>query len=143
MFKSMKKDKGFSLVELLVVVIIMAILASIAIPIYLRYTERGRAAGPKAYLRSVKQAYETYFTTHGSTDGYEVEEALDDAGLQQSVRDQWEFDVLGNPPTEYICTSTAEFTSGEGKQVRYIVETNKYTGWGTDTFTNVETGGED
>ncbi len=143
MFKLMKKDKGFSLVELLVVVIIMAILATIAVPIYLRYVEKGKAAGPKAYLRSVKEAYETRLTTTGSTDGYEVEDALDDAGIKQAVREEWEFDVLGNPPTEYVCTSTAEFESGEGKQVRFIVEDNEYTGWGIDTFTNTETGGEE
>ncbi|OQY37813.1 MAG: pilus assembly protein TapA [Candidatus Cloacimonetes bacterium 4572_65] len=143
MFKFMKKDKGFSLVELLVVVIIMAILASIAVPIYLRYTERGRAAGPKAYLRSVKQSYDTYFTTHGTTDGYEIEDALDDAGMNEAVKEQWEFDVIGNPPVEYICTSTAEYDSGEGKQVRYIVEDNEYTGWGIDTFTDITTGGEE
>lgn len=143
MFTFMKKDKGFSLVELLVVVIIMAILASIAVPIYLRYTEKGKAAAPKTYIRSVKQAYDTYFTTHGTTDGYEIEEALDDAGIKQSVRKDWEFDVLGNPPTEYIATSTSEYESGEGKQVRFIVEDNEYKGWGTDSFTNTETGAEE
>ncbi len=142
MFRFMKKDKGFSLVELLAVIIIMTILASIAVPIYLRYTERGKAAGPKAYLRSVKQAYDTYYTMNGTTDGYEIEDALDDAGISAAVRDQWEFDVIGNPPQEYICTSTSEFDSGEGKQVRFIVEDNTYTGWGIDSFTDVETGGE-
>jgi len=143
MFRFMKKDKGFSLVELLAVIIIMTILASIAVPIYLRYTERGKATAPKAYLRSVKQAYDTYYTMNGTTDGYEIEDALDDAGISTAVRDQWEFDVLGDPPEEYICTSTSEFDSGEGKVVRFIVEDNTYTGWGIDTFTDVETGGEE
>jgi prepilin-type N-terminal cleavage/methylation domain-containing protein len=139
----MKKDKGFSLVELLAVIIIMTILASVAVPIYLRYVERGKATAPKAYLRSVKQAYDTYFTMNGTTDGYEVEDALDEAGISTAVKDQWEFDVLGNPPEEYICTSTSDFASGEGHEVRYIVEENQFTGWGIDTFTDIETGGEE
>ncbi|MBI9030603.1 prepilin-type N-terminal cleavage/methylation domain-containing protein [bacterium] len=143
MFRFMKKDRGFSLVELLAVIIIMTILAAIAVPIYLRHTERAKASEPKANIRALKQSYDTYFTTNGTTDGYEVEDALDDAGISQAVRDKWEFDVIGQPPTEYITKSTSEYESGEGKEVRYVVAENKYYGWGTDTFTDVETGGED
>ena len=38
----MKKDRGFTLIELMVVVIVIAILAAIAIPSYLNQTRKAR-----------------------------------------------------------------------------------------------------
>ncbi len=43
MFKFMKSKKGFSLVELMIVVVIMAILVAVAVPIYNSVTGKSRA----------------------------------------------------------------------------------------------------
>ena len=43
MFKFMKSKKGFSLVELMIVVVIMAILVAVAVPIYNSVTGNARA----------------------------------------------------------------------------------------------------
>lgn len=43
MFKFMKSKKGFSLVELMIVVVIMAILVVVAVPIYNSVTDNARA----------------------------------------------------------------------------------------------------
>lgn len=83
-------------------------------------------------LQAIKQAYDTYFTINGTTDGYEVEDALDDAGLSEDISGKWVFEVIGNPPKEYIATSNSAFKFGEGKQIKYIVEEGKFTGWGTE-----------
>ena len=42
MFKFMKSKKGFTLVELMIVVVIMAILVAVAVPIYNAVTENAR-----------------------------------------------------------------------------------------------------
>ncbi len=54
----MKKtmQKGFSLVELMVVIAIIAILAAVAVPMYSNYTDRARISGEISQLGAAKNA---------------------------------------------------------------------------------------
>lgn len=52
----MKNNSGFSLVELIVVIAIMAILAGVAVPTYSRYIEKANDASVNAELDEIKTA---------------------------------------------------------------------------------------
>lgn len=138
MSKFLKNSKGFTLVEILVVVIIVAILAAIAVPIYLRYVERARATEAQTAINAIRTAYRVHRQTYGSTDNYALEDALQDSRLGRSTLENWTFEVVGNPPTQYIATSTSEFGGGEGHQVIYVVEDARFYGYGIDRYSDEE-----
>ena len=66
----MKNQKGFSLVELLVVVIIIAIVAAIAIPNLLASRRAANEASAISALRTLHSAEVTYFATAGGNTKY-------------------------------------------------------------------------
>lgn len=60
----MTRSRGFTLIELLIVVAIIAVLASIAIPMYQRYTFRARRADGQQLLQAIATAEERYYSTN-------------------------------------------------------------------------------
>lgn len=64
--KRMKSEGGFTLVELLVVIIIIGILAAIAIPMYLNQRTKGWQASDKSDLRNAAIAMESYYTDNAT-----------------------------------------------------------------------------
>lgn len=59
--------KGFTLVELIIVVIVIGILATIAIPQYMKAVERARVGKGKSMLGMILQAEKMYSAEHSGT----------------------------------------------------------------------------
>ena len=56
---------GFTLIEVLIVMIILAILAAIAMPMYLGQRDRAKGAAVKASIHSIQVAVESYAVDNG------------------------------------------------------------------------------
>lgn len=78
-------EQGFTLVELLVVVIIIGVLAAIAIPVFLNQREKAHTASVKSDLRNMVSAQ---FVYHGETGSFSsTVGGLRDEGFRESDAD--------------------------------------------------------
>lgn len=82
----MKRSSGFTLLELLMVVIIIAILASIALPQFLRVAERARASEALAILGAMRSSEIRY-------------KAQSPASIFTGALNELDVDLPGVPPT--------------------------------------------
>ncbi|WP_425666347.1 type IV pilin protein [Vibrio tubiashii] len=62
-----RKTKGFTLIELMIVVAIIGVLASISIPAYQDYVRKSEAASALATLKSLITPAEVFYQENGTT----------------------------------------------------------------------------
>ena len=133
----MRNQKGFTLIELIMVTIILGILAAVAIPRYMTTVEKAEAAAEDAVINSVKAGLETYAT-----------EQLMDNGRRSWPTNPW--DALDTKPSGYTTDSDDADTDGEWtynsttKKITHQRNDNSRVGWqyneGTQTGDNADVG---
>jgi type IV pilus assembly protein PilA len=71
MFKMVKGKKGFTLIELMIVVAIVGILAAIAIPAYLDYTVKSKITEVTTAMDALAQSASEYHASAGAFPSYQ------------------------------------------------------------------------
>lgn len=101
-FEVEEQDKGFTLVELLIVIVILGILATVTVFAVTGITSRGKDSACKSDLKTIQTAEEAFSANTGA---YTTsQQALVDAGLMHSTSPNWTITVTpgnpaANPPT--------------------------------------------
>jgi type IV pilus assembly protein PilA len=104
---SMKKDRGFSLLELLIVVAIILIIATIAIPSLLRSRQSAQESSAVAQLRTINTAEVTYLSSNQGTYGsipFLITQGLLDSRFASSVSG-YTYTVISASPTDYTASA--------------------------------------
>ena len=109
-------SKGFSLVELMIVVVIIGILAAVAVPAYFNHILRSRQADAYHNLLDIKAAQEMYYSQN---DAYYINTGSDLSNID-----------VDNPFIKLL-----SFNSGDSKYYRYRISSGD-----TFTFTAVAEG---
>ena len=146
MFRNIRKklSEGFTLIEILIVVVIIGILAAVAIPTYFQYVQRGYASDAKVQIKNILENSKLYYSENDefpedvklmNEEGY--------ANVPEATLRKWQFTIeLSYESSQGISgTITAEsldeMKGGAGKILMYDVQQGKFLGYGT----NEEIGG--
>ena len=81
----MKNNKGFSLVELIVVIAIMAILAAVAIPTFAGFITKANVAADIGFMNDLEYAIELAHAQEPDATIAEIKVAIDDDGKIESI----------------------------------------------------------
>jgi len=101
MLKQLKSQKGFTLIELMIVVAIIGILAAIAIPNFLTYQLKSRQAEAKTNLQAIKTSEVAFQAERGCYVGMVVEVGQAAAGPTKTAPHPW---GVGQPATAPVAT---------------------------------------
>jgi type IV pilus assembly protein PilA len=105
MCKAFKKQEGFTLIELMIVVAIIGILAAIAIPNFLTYQLKSRQAEAKTNLQAIKTSEVSFQAERGCYVGIatEVGQAAPAAGVK-TIAWPWGAGTAPTAPGALWCT---------------------------------------
>ena len=103
-----RHENGFTLIELIVVVLIIAVLAAIAIPVFMVQRERAWSVHVKSTMRNAATAQESFAGDNGDLYSTTVAGLIDE-GLRFSATevDFDDVDIISTGPTSYCMQASS------------------------------------
>lgn len=121
-------SRGFTLIELLVVILIISIFTALAVPTYIRTTEKVRAKEAIINLELIYAGEKAYKLGAGFYTGTLTDAAEIGAGLNLTIQARdWGYVVIGNSSTTFDATAKRGSGNYSGDEIT-IDETGTWGG---------------
>ncbi len=128
-----KDNKGFTLLEVLTVIIIITILIVMGLPLYMNYINQANVSEIKTYISKIKTAEQKYYQLNSeyfvSNDTSEIQNRFD-LNFDKKIRNLWEFSITKPDSTAEYIDILAKAKSGSDishLRVKYSFKTGEFT----------------
>ena len=130
MFRLLHGKKGFTILELLIVIAVIAILVGIALPRFKGMKDEGNYAKAKGELRTIQSAVESYYLHNASAYPANIGAALTGATPQ----------IIATTPVDPFSTTSANYGYFRSPNGNYYIAFSVGVG-GTATITGIDNTG--
>jgi type IV pilus assembly protein PilA len=134
MFKQLKGQKGFTLIELMIVVAIIGILAAIAIPNFLQYQMKSRQSETKTNLQAIKTSQVAFQAERGCYIGIAAEGVAAPVAGTKTTPFTWGVGVAPTAPGALWCVAAGVF-AGTFNDIGFKATGNVMYRYGVDATT--------
>ena len=123
-----RRKGGFTLIELMIVVVIVGILAAVAYPSYQNYILKGNRAAAQAFLMDAAQRQAQYFLdnrTYAASLGALFGTATEAQAVPENVFKYYGAPVVnsgGGPPPTFTITATPQGTQAKNNEPTLIID---------------------
>lgn len=135
----MKKSRGFTLMELLIVMVLLGVLVSMGTGSYISSTKRGRDNRRKSDLRNVTLAFEAYFSDKGKYPPSNENGEIVACGATETAVCPWGEEFKDSKNTLYMALLPKE--AREGMRYFYVGTATTYKLYATLENTKDESDG--
>jgi type IV pilus assembly protein PilE len=118
----MKLERGFTLIEMMVVVAVIAILTAIAVPAYQNYVIKAKIPDATSNLATYRVRMEQYFQDNGK---YTSSAGAPNCGVQWPQSDYFNYTCTATSDTAYLITATGPGSKGAAmNNFSYTIDSN-------------------
>jgi prepilin-type N-terminal cleavage/methylation domain-containing protein len=124
-----RNEKGFTLMELMVVIVIVAILAAVAVPLYINYVKDALRTDAKAAIGAIVTAEQSYYlkSSQDSPGSPKYAVSVDDLIAKGFLNQGFKADVETRWTVAITTTATSFDVTAKNKNDQDLVVTYSYT----------------